>query len=508
MDNLGKDLLDYLDSSSLRVAKNELYQELNTFDDEVNVYYLVSLSNLKSIINDGGIKCRNAVEGGNDLSGFGVQSMRNKDIKLGHNDNIIDKKIHDCINFFLNPINSTFFAFQRNSLLKDSVDDTHGIVCILEMKLSTFFKTENLYWSVSNRNLASPSAKSGFLKKHYEKFNWQSIFTQNEHIKNKGNSAEFIVCYENPNSSTSNLIPTNFIKRILVSNQHETIVEKNVPSVHNIIFGLKNNNIFKPEVELLNYDLKLIKYNIINLDDIGITTKELCHLINTFSEFSAKLGCSLTEECFETKHMANSYHGIGHTIRVMFWIHVLCYLSRISLQVEENAQYAAFIHDLCRESNEKDAGHGLKAVSKHKYFIEKHVQSNDIDNCKIAVVYHCKDDTEFRNKSLVWELLKDADSLDRGRFGHPHGLKNTRKKSIGCDVNYLRLNILKDSTKLKEKLGWMAHWLARITHHTAWNENPFVDFKNEIKRSLKACLRNDILEPDEKTIIKEIVDNI
>ena len=281
-----------------------------------------------------------------------------------------------------------------------------------------------------------------------------------------------------------------------------------MPSVHDIIFGLKNNNIFKPKVKLLDYDKKLIKYNLINLVDIGITTKELCVLINTFSEFSEKLGCSLTEDYFEIKSMANSYHGIGHTIRVMFWIHVLCYLSSISLQVEKTAQYAAFIHDLCRESNDKCTGHGLKAVSKYKYFIEKHVQYNHIDNCKIAVVYHCKDDMDFRNKSLVWELLKDADSLDRGRFSHPQGLKNTRIKSNGCDVNYLRLSIFEDSTKLKEKLGWMAHWLARITHHTAWNENPFIDFKNEIKRSLKACLINDILEPNEKKIVKEIVDNI
>lgn len=508
MDNLGRDLLYYLSTITPREAKKELYQKLNAFNDEVNVYYLVSLYNLKSIVSDGGIKCRNAVECGIDLSGFGVQSMRDKNIELGRNDDRVTKKIHDCVSFFLNPKNSTFFAFQRNSLLKDALDDTYGIVCILEMRLSDFFKTDNMYWSISNRNLASPSAKSGFLKKYYEKFDWQSIFIEKGHIKNKESSAEFAVYYKNSSSAVSNLIPTSFIKRILVSEQHENTVKKNIPSLHNKIYNLKNNNTFKSKIELLDYEKKLIKYNIVDLGEIGISTEKFCDLINTFSDFSKKLGCTLTEEHFETRYMANSYHGIGHTIRVMFWVHVLCYLSHISLPVEEATQYAAFIHDLCRESNNKDVEHGLKAALKYKYFLEEHVQQNHIANCKIAVVYHCKDDTEFHNNSLVWELLKDADSLDKGRFGHPQGLENTRKKSNGCDVNYLRLSIFKDSTKLKEKLGWMAHWLARITHHTVWDVDPFTDFKNEVKTSLEACLRNNILEPNEQIIIKEIVDNI
>ena len=501
MDNLGKDLLDYLSTSTLKEAKKELYQELNAFDNEVNVYYLVSLSNLKSIVNDEGIKCRNVVESGIDLSGFGVQSMRDKIIEMGRNDDRVNKKIHDCVSFFLNPKNSTFFAFQRNSLLKDALDDTYGIVCILEMSMSDFFKTDYIYWNISNKNLASPSAESGFLKQKYEKFDWQSIFREKEHIENKGRSAEFVVYYENPSSAVSNLIPTSFIKRILVSEQDEITVKKNMPLLHDKVYSLKNNNIFKSKIELLGSDKKLIKYNIITLDEIGIPTKKFCDLISTFSDFRRKLGCNLTEEHFEKKYMANSYHGIGHTIRVMFWIHVLCYLSRISLPIEEATQYAAFIHDLCRESNNKDMEHGLKAVSRYKYFLEDHVQHNHIDNCKIAVVFHCKGDKEFRNKNLVWELLKDADSLDRGRFSYPQGQK-------GCDVNHLRLSIFKDSTKLKKNLAWMAYRIAKITHHTTWKEYPFIDFKNEIKTSLNACLMNDVLEPNEKTIITEIVDNI
>ncbi len=493
--------MDYFDNPTLRGARTELYQELSAIKDEVNVYYLVPLSNLKSILDDGGIKCRNdPSKEGIDLSGYGVQTRRNKNIDLGCNEDIINKEIHDCINFFLNPDNSTLFAFQRKSLLKNAVDNTYGIVCILEMRLSDFFETDNMYWCISNKNLASSGFKSGFLKKDYEKFKWRGIF----HDKDEGNSAEFIVYYENPGFAFSNLIPISFIKRILVSKQHEIIVKENTPLAQDKIHSLKNNTLFKPATELLNYEIKLVGRNIMKLDEIGISTEEFCDLINTFLDFGKALGCAPTEEHFESIDTANSHHGIGHTIRVMFWIHVLCYLSRISPPIEETTQYAAFIHDLCFEHNDNHHRHGENALLKHRYFIEKHVQHNHIDDCKRAVVYHCKDDEAFRNKSLVWELLKDADSLDRGRFGPP----NTNIRSKGCDVNYLRLNIFKDSAKLKEKLAWMAYWLARITHHTAWSIDPFTDFKNEIKTSLKACLMNDILKPNEKTIVKEIVDNI
>jgi len=125
--------------------------------------------------------------------------------------------------------------------------------------------------------------------------------------------------------------------------------------------------------------------------------------------------------------------------------------------------------------------------------------------CLSAVIYHCKEDSECPDKDLVWKILKDADSLDRGRFGHPQGLSGIKKKSKGCDVNYLRLDIFKNHPKLKEYMTWSAYWLASITHYTKWSENTFRDLKKEIVRSLEALLRNDILYQDKRQMVNKMV---
>jgi len=142
MDNLGKELLDFFAAAPLKTARTKLYGLLDTCGDEVNVYYLVSLSNLKSIIADGGIKCRARVgEDGFDLSAQYVQEMRDKTLqlaqKISSDKEIISKNLHECINFFWNPINNTFRAFQRNSLLIESNQhNDHRLSCLF---LQAFF---------------------------------------------------------------------------------------------------------------------------------------------------------------------------------------------------------------------------------------------------------------------------------------------------------------------------------------------------------------------------------
>ena len=110
-----------------------------------------------------------------------------------------------------------------------------------------------------------------------------------------------------------------------------------------------------------------------------------------------------------------------------------------------------------------------------------------------AVTYHCKNDTDCPDKNLLWKLLKDADSLDRGRFGAPWISK-------GCNVRDLRLDIFNNNPKLKECLAWLAHWLVSITRYTRWSEDTFMDLKNEIMKSLKASLENQILDETERSI--------
>ena len=348
MDDLGGELLDFLATGSLKEARRELYNLLNVRDDEVNVYYLLPLSNLKSIIADGGIKCKKMVKNDiTDLSAHCVQDMRDKTLSLAQkvsvHEKIIDKKIHECVNFFWNPLNDTFFAFQRNSLLIDADihDDTYGIVCIIEMRLSAFFESEMVYWCTSNKNLASFGHSTFSKREYYENMNWQSIFSLQTNRNrtsyrdfNQTQSAEFVVFYENLKLTISDLIPTQFIKRILVPAQYEPTIKETLQSVQNQIYPLENSKVFKSKAELLRAEKNLIK-TIYNLQKLGLSTEDFCELINTFSNYSKQLGCSLDEKYFETNYMAHAKHGIGHVTRVMFWSHILCHLSCISQQLKK-----------------------------------------------------------------------------------------------------------------------------------------------------------------------------
>ncbi len=108
---------------------------------------------------------------------------------------------------------------------------------------------------------------------------------------------------------------------------------------------------------------------------------------------------------------------------------------------------------------------------------------------------------------MLWKLLKDGDSLDRGRFGHPiyPGIQNP---SRGCDINYLRLGIFRDSPQLAKDLAWLANRVASITHYTKWSENTYRTLKNEIVIGLKAALRYNILDQNHRQIANKMLGHL
>jgi hypothetical protein len=125
-----------------------------------------------------------------------------------------------------------------------------------------------------------------------------------------------------------------------------------------------------------------------------------------------------------------------------------------------------------------------------------------MESCKNAIIYHCKNDDECSNKDIIWQLLKDADALDRGRFGHPQGTSNIKKSSKGCNIKFFRLTI---SAEFKEKLAWSAYWLASITRNTNWTDNSFKDIKQTVSCGLQACLRNGILNHSESQTADKMI---
>jgi hypothetical protein len=171
-------------------------------DGRVCCYYLCPLSTLRKITKEG-IKCRNSVSQSMDLSSPDVQSRR-KTVWLGNTDvhgviqRLRDVPIHSCVNLFWNPLNRTFEAFQRNALLRSRAtnDSEDAIVCILELDLEKILNELGVFWTATNRNLASGGFASFDVKQHLFRFPWTKIYAVGPYTQDnpwQARAAEFLV---------------------------------------------------------------------------------------------------------------------------------------------------------------------------------------------------------------------------------------------------------------------------------------------------------------------------
>lgn len=119
-------------------------------------------------------------------------------------------------------------------------------------------------------------------------------------------------------------------------------------------------------------------------------------------------------------------HDAEHTLRVLFDALLLVQVQGIALTKKESHQLcdAILYHDIGRTNDDVDDSHGAK--SRDNYY-------DTASDCNPAtaflIEYHCLDDrkaladlkaSNIRDKERVWLLytiLKDADALDRVRFG-------------------------------------------------------------------------------------------
>lgn len=119
-------------------------------------------------------------------------------------------------------------------------------------------------------------------------------------------------------------------------------------------------------------------------------------------------------------------HDAEHTLRVLFDALLLVQVQGIALTKKESHQLcdAILYHDIGRTNDDVDDSHGAKS---------KGIYYDAVPECNSAtaflIEYHCLDDrkaladlkaSNIRNKERVWLLytiLKDADALDRVRFG-------------------------------------------------------------------------------------------
>lgn len=471
--SIERELLGYLDSNS--DLRKDLYRKLGADARDVNAYYLCPLTNLRPILEEG-IKSRNrAGEVGLDLSGNTVQQKRNVNLYwLARNSELKrEKPVHSCVNLFWNPLSKTFQSFQRNALLR-ARDDEEEAVCILEIDVRKLLEAQIFFWGVSKKNIASNRYVDYRIQKLRE-FPWKTIFSTHNFAgkEERAIQAAELLFY----SDTFVSVPPKYIKRVIVS--HANYLSEKQRARTRGKLSLKPD-VYQDQRELLHAELGFVR-STSKLKTAGLNpVKTICDALEALCIFEQTY-YGPGEKMFVSKHIAQSdFHGVGHVTRVMFWS-VFLYQSTVYEargSDEKTILTAALIHDLARKSHLEDVEHGQLAVENRRYqqAVEKILDGEDnIEACYRAVAMHCRRDDECLHKDIVWQILKDADAVDRGRFGKPG--------RGGCDPKQLRGFAMKGATL--EAVPVMAYNLARMTRYTEWVEYPCRDLLRTILSNMK-----------------------
>lgn len=159
--------------------------------------------------------------------------------------------------------------------------------------------------------------------------------------------------------------------------------------------------------------------------------------IDSFVSIINDLPIHLSKDLFYP-HMVNSYHGIAHTARVLLATHLLCNAIKLSEDETIACYIAAIIHDLGKSNDVEGSEHGYKSMVRYIDKITSLISDANLQRRTLnAVRYHSVGDDdcpEEVRQDIIWKVLKDADALDRSRFG-----------GRGCDKSYLRLSIYQSS---------------------------------------------------------------
>ncbi len=146
----------------------------------------------------------------------------------------------------------------------------------------------------------------------------------------------------------------------------------------------------------------------------------------------------------------NGDHDATHMYRVTFLALYIAFLRGNEKEIVDPIKYAAALHDIERTNDNEDTVHGFKSVKKARTLYSK-IYSNEL--VQFIMGYHAKDDSDYfeyitknvpeNEKEIYFEcikIMKDADALDRVRFG----VKD-------LDMNYLRTEEAKVMTLIAQQ---------------------------------------------------------
>lgn len=499
-------LINHLSSEYLRLLVESMQQGIGSdVSPGPCVYFAAPYENLRRILKSGVILPRNSLPPaaiGQELSATGVQNRR-REVWLGDGRPIFPpRQTHDCLNLFFNPANTTIDAMCRNQLLCFGAPLAIGILEIPLDLIDLHHQKIGGIWACSEKNIASGGHTTSVRQElQAENWPWKEIFgLTDEARKIQSRSAEFLLWLEGGENSASAGLPISLVSRILQTPGNPLEVANDI----------KRSNFtgFRPTRELLQADYHLAsfpQYSPISFDET----------ISSFPSVLETMPFDLSAKCFLNASLAwSGHHGIPHVTRVMFWAHYLTRPQAVKLfnggsqddvHLAHDAIFSALIHDLRRKTDMEDREHGEDSARHFEQLIAAQCAGDELRIRRVveAITWHCRPDSEYSDPTnMVFKILKDADALDRGRFGGPcdasdysgTGCQHSRCKHNGCSYKTLRLSYNTVQSRLdawpfSKNLAGAAWNVARSTYTAPWPQNGTGAFlANWIKNSIDLIL--------------------
>lgn len=116
-------------------------------------------------------------------------------------------------------------------------------------------------------------------------------------------------------------------------------------------------------------------------------------------------------------------HGVMHTYRVMRLARELSQQYNLSSHEDQILMCACCYHDIGRKNDYEDFEHGRDSVlvcEEKNLFRKFYLFPSQIEWAKTLIIYHAIPDSQFCTTNdrlqLLYNIIKDADAIDRLRF--------------------------------------------------------------------------------------------
>lgn len=212
-------------------------------------------------------------------------------------------------------------------------------------------------------------------------------------------------------------------------------VDKNIACFFACRMGTDNVEIVEARVskdKIIEYDISSNEQEVfVKFEDVEIVSRTELYGLDKLKELLPQV--EKTYNAYKNKlnklHFTmdeEGIHGKTHTLRVLFLCLLLAKQMGLSIKKTELLATAAIYHDTCRENDGVDIVHGYDAMLYYKDSVRRPEPI-----VKFLIEYHAIDDRfgyrelnnnpDLSDKSdivkMLFEIFKDADALDRVRFG-------------------------------------------------------------------------------------------